>query len=53
MMFIFQQTGEETLTRRVRHLLATDLEADDGKAYGNNRTLLYAPTIILTIGQKR
>ncbi|XP_023705672.1 V-type proton ATPase subunit S1 [Cryptotermes secundus] len=46
------QTGEETPTRRIRHLLATDLEAGDEKAYGNNRTLLYAPTMILTIGQK-
>lgn len=46
------QTGEETLTRRVRHLLATDMIASDEKAYGNNRTLLYAPTMTLTIGQK-
>jgi hypothetical protein len=50
---MFQQSGEEMMTRRVRRLLATDLAADDEKAYGNNRTLLYAPTITLTIGQKR
>jgi hypothetical protein len=53
LLFMFQQIGEETLTRRVRHLLATDLAAGDEKVYGNSRTLLYAPTMTLTIGQKR
>jgi hypothetical protein len=34
-------------------LLATDLAAEDEKGYANNRTLLYAPTINVTIGQDR
>jgi hypothetical protein len=53
MLFMFQQIGEETITRRVRHLLATDLAAGDEGVYGNSRTLLYAPTMSLTVGQKR
>jgi hypothetical protein len=53
MLFMFQQSGEETLTRRVRRLLATDLAAEDENGYGNNKTLLYAPTMILTIDEQR
>jgi hypothetical protein len=34
-------------------LLATDLAVGDETVYGNNETLLYAPTMTLTIGQKR
>jgi hypothetical protein len=48
MYLIFQQSGEETLTRRVRRLLATDT-AEDEKGYSNNGTLLYAPTMNVTI----
>jgi len=43
------QSGEETLTRRVRRLLATDAPENE-EVYSGNRTLLYAPTIIVTIG---
>jgi hypothetical protein len=48
-----QQVGEEMLTRRVRHLLASDMAADDKRLYDNNRTLLYAPTMTVTVGEKR
>jgi hypothetical protein len=34
-------------------LLATDLAAEDEKGYANNKTLLYAPTMIVTIGPDR
>jgi len=46
------QSGEETLTRRVRHLLQTYSEQEDrhnGTEYTNNKTLLYAPTMIVQI----
>ncbi|XP_069693062.1 V-type proton ATPase subunit S1-like [Periplaneta americana] len=44
------QSGEETLTRRVRRLLSeTDLEAAEEKVYASNKTLLYAPTMTLTV----
>ncbi|KDR13979.1 V-type proton ATPase subunit S1-like isoform X2 [Zootermopsis nevadensis] len=45
-------SDDETLTRRVRNLLATDLALGDRSGYGNNDTLLYAPTMILTVEQE-
>jgi hypothetical protein len=53
MLSVFQQSGEDVPTRRVRHLLATDLVEEYENGYGSNKTLLYAPTMILTVGQDR
>jgi len=49
---IFQQSGEEMLPRRVRRLLQADTEEDE-IGYSNNTTLLYAPTMIVTVGGDR